>query len=222
MDVITYPCLRFNAGASLFHLLAPDHHTGCGDRLTSNISPTLVRNKNVDHSDVVGASPVSAAPTTSSLSTFLTHGFNELGKGNCKTIQETFKSWNLVRLMLEILRYLTKVMEYQHSSPNMATWVIHQRITCFGAVYVWKLFSAVIYMPWFLYDGMQLIRCYHAGCDILYILNCSLYSSSLISTLCYLGLTCRYGIEINSLASNVAFRFSISAVESIPYIHSYR
>ena len=36
---------------------------------TSNISGTLVRNKIVDHSDVVGASPVGAAPTTSSFST---------------------------------------------------------------------------------------------------------------------------------------------------------
>ena len=35
----------------------------------SNISCTLVSNKIVDHSDVVGASPVGAAPTTSSFST---------------------------------------------------------------------------------------------------------------------------------------------------------
>ena len=33
---------------------------------TSNISHTLEGNKIVDHSDVVGASPVGAAPTTSS------------------------------------------------------------------------------------------------------------------------------------------------------------
>ena len=38
-------------------------------RKTSNISRTLVVNKNVDNSDVVGASPVGAAPTTSSFST---------------------------------------------------------------------------------------------------------------------------------------------------------
>ena len=38
-------------------------------RKTSNISHTLVGNKIVDNSDVVGASPVSAAPTTSSFST---------------------------------------------------------------------------------------------------------------------------------------------------------
>ena len=38
-------------------------------RQVSNISPTPVGNKIVDHSDVVGASPVGAAPTTSSFST---------------------------------------------------------------------------------------------------------------------------------------------------------
>ena len=36
---------------------------------TSSISHTLVDNKIIDHSDVVGASPVGAAPTTSSFST---------------------------------------------------------------------------------------------------------------------------------------------------------
>ena len=38
-------------------------------RNTFNICRTLVGNKIVDNSDVVGASPVGAAPTTSSLST---------------------------------------------------------------------------------------------------------------------------------------------------------
>ena len=38
-------------------------------RKTSDISGTSVGNKIVDHSDVVGASPVGAAPTTSSFST---------------------------------------------------------------------------------------------------------------------------------------------------------
>ena len=41
----------------------------CGYCKTSNIRRTLVANKIVDHSDVVGASPVGAAPTTSSFST---------------------------------------------------------------------------------------------------------------------------------------------------------
>ena len=38
-------------------------------REVSNIWRTLVGNKIVDHSDVVEASPVGAAPTTSSFST---------------------------------------------------------------------------------------------------------------------------------------------------------
>ena len=40
-----------------------------GYRQVSNIRCTLVGNKIVDNSDAVGASPVGAAPTTSSLST---------------------------------------------------------------------------------------------------------------------------------------------------------
>ena len=38
-------------------------------RKTSNIRRALIGNKIVDHLDVVGASPVGAAPTTSSFST---------------------------------------------------------------------------------------------------------------------------------------------------------
>ena len=38
-------------------------------RQVSNISRTLIGNKIVDHLDVVGASRVGAAPTTSSFST---------------------------------------------------------------------------------------------------------------------------------------------------------
>ena len=38
-------------------------------RQVSNIRRTSVGNKIVDHSDVVGASPVGTAPTTSSFST---------------------------------------------------------------------------------------------------------------------------------------------------------
>ena len=38
-------------------------------RKTSNVRRTLGGNEIVDHSDVVGASPVGAAPTTSSFST---------------------------------------------------------------------------------------------------------------------------------------------------------
>ena len=55
-------------------------------RQTSNTSGILVGNKIVDHSDEVGASPDSAAQTTSSFSIQQsTPGFNRLGKDDCKT-----------------------------------------------------------------------------------------------------------------------------------------
>ena len=71
-------------------------------RQTCNVRRTLVGNEIADHSDVVGASPVGAAPTTSLFSTWL----QWIGKGNCKTRRQSFKLSNLVRLILEILRYL--------------------------------------------------------------------------------------------------------------------
>ena len=50
---------------------------------TSDTSHTLVGNETVDHSDVVGASPASAAPNYIFIID-LTPGFNGLGKDNCK------------------------------------------------------------------------------------------------------------------------------------------
>ena len=84
-------------------------------RQTYNIRRTLMCNIIVDNSDVVGASPVGAAPTT-----YLTPGFNRLGKDNCKTRWETFKFRNLVRLKLEILRYVTPspfIPTTRHTTP---------------------------------------------------------------------------------------------------------
>ena len=66
-------------------------------RQVSNISRSLVGNKIADHSDVVGASPVGAAPTTSSFLTWL-----GLGEDNCLTRWESFKVCDVVRLILEI------------------------------------------------------------------------------------------------------------------------
>ena len=77
---------RHNMAGWLTSAISDDSSNSCGDnddvihghrgsvclgnyRQVSNIRRTLVRNKLVDHSDVVGASPVGAAPTTSSRST---------------------------------------------------------------------------------------------------------------------------------------------------------
>ena len=69
---------------------------------TSNISCTLVGNKIVDHSDVVGAS---RRCSNYIFILYLTPGFSGLGNNNCKTGQETFKFWDLVHLMIANWRY---------------------------------------------------------------------------------------------------------------------
>ena len=66
-------------------------------RQTSNVRRTSVGNKIVDHSDVVGASPVGPAPTTYSFSTQ-----HPASLDNFKTRRETFKFWDFVRLILEV------------------------------------------------------------------------------------------------------------------------
>ena len=72
-------------------------------RQISHISCTLVGNELVDHSDVVGALPVSAAQNYIFILD-LTPGFNGLGKKNCKTRRESFQFGDLVCLILEILQ----------------------------------------------------------------------------------------------------------------------
>ena len=68
---------------------------------TSNVRCTLIGNKIVDHSDVVGALPVGAAPKYIFILN-LTFGFNGLDKDSCKTRWETFKFWDLMWLILKI------------------------------------------------------------------------------------------------------------------------
>ena len=85
--------------------------------VTSNIRRTLVGNKIVDHSDVVGASPVGAAPTTSLFST-LTSGFKGFSKDSRKAVRESFKCWGLVRLILETWRYIVVSVYHKNTSPG--------------------------------------------------------------------------------------------------------
>ena len=56
-------------------------------RKVSNIRRTLVGNKIVDHSDVVGASPVGAAPTASSFSTSSTNYAAKVNKWNALVLR---------------------------------------------------------------------------------------------------------------------------------------
>ena len=65
-------------------------------RKTSNISLTLLCNKIVDHSAVVGRC------SNYIFILDLSPDFNGLGKDNCKTNRETFKFWDLVWLKEEV------------------------------------------------------------------------------------------------------------------------
>ena len=57
-----------------------------------------------DRSDIVGASPVDAAPTTPSFSTEHLASM-DLTKAT-KTRRKTFKRWDFVHFILEVLRYI--------------------------------------------------------------------------------------------------------------------
>ena len=48
-------------------------------------------------------------------------GFNRLGKDNYKMRREAFKLWNLVRLILETLRYI-KMQKLQSGQDSTETW----------------------------------------------------------------------------------------------------
>ena len=72
-------------------------------RKTSSIIHTLVSNTIVDHSDVVGASPCRRCSNYIFILD-LTSGFKGFGKDSRKTGQESFKCWDLVRLILETWR----------------------------------------------------------------------------------------------------------------------
>ena len=67
---------------------------------TYTITRTLLSNDIVGHSDVIRASPIGAAPTTSSFST--SPGFYGLRKDIGKTRREKFKFWELGCFILDI------------------------------------------------------------------------------------------------------------------------
>ena len=66
---------------------------------------TLICNKIIDRSDVVGASPVGAAPTTSSFSTEHLASM-AWAKATARRDEKHFKFLDLVQLILEVWRYV--------------------------------------------------------------------------------------------------------------------
>ena len=73
-------------------------------RKTSNISRTLVGSKIVDYKLRCSLSIACRRCSNYIFILNLTPGFNGLSEDNCMRIQETFKFWNLVRLIQEVLR----------------------------------------------------------------------------------------------------------------------
>ena len=88
-------------------------------RKTSNkIRRTWLGNKIVDHSDVVGASPVGAAPTTASFSTW-----HLASRDSAKTATRQYDIFLKVEiwcLILETLRYIPCIYENVIINPSLA------------------------------------------------------------------------------------------------------
>ena len=70
-------------------------------QIFTNIRPTIVSGDIAYHSDAVGASPVVAAPTTSSFSTQHLASI-DCTKKNARRDDKRESFWGLVRLILEI------------------------------------------------------------------------------------------------------------------------
>ena len=112
---------------------------------TSNISHTLVGNKVqkivgnkvVDHSDVVGALSVGAAPNYIFILD-LTPGCNGLSKDNCKMKGETFKFWDLVHLILDAWWYNVCIITNSWLKPAGC------QNSSFDTITLWFLCSQVI------------------------------------------------------------------------------
>ena len=96
-------------------------------RKISNIRRTLVGNKIVDHSDVVGASPVGAAPTTSSFSTW-----HLASRDLAKTSSSQYENLLSVELWCAYIRDLTvlcfRVWHGQESTAIVSCGVYHSYV----------------------------------------------------------------------------------------------
>ena len=100
------------------HSLKRHGYYGANYRQTSNIERTLIGNKIVDYSNVIGASRVWRCYNCI-LILDLTPGFN--GKDNCKMRWETFKFWDWVRLVSEVWLYIVTsgTGGYHNASPDI-------------------------------------------------------------------------------------------------------
>ena len=74
----------------------------------------------------------------------LTLGFNILRKDNCRPRRETFKFWDLVRLILEILRYTTfqwQVQAMERWAMELPLWIFQEHdplLLCLTVTVCWS------------------------------------------------------------------------------------
>ena len=135
-----WPMLWVYDMSTVWTMLRCIYHVHHGTyRKTSNVRRALVGNKIVDHSDVVGASPVGAAPTS---------GFNEFGKDRHRTIWESFNCRDLVWLILETRRYFLGTYHARH-----VTYAV-------GIGYVHRVTHVALYISW--HHRTYVLGTYHA------------------------------------------------------------
>ena len=106
---------------------------------TCNISCNLFGNKFFDYSDVFGASPVGAAPTTSSFLASL--ALMDWAKTNSNTRRKTFKFLDLVPPIVEAWWWVKLI-----SAIALAWWMAISSsacliITCFEHILIFRVFQ---------------------------------------------------------------------------------
>ena len=110
---------------------------------TSNIRHILVGDKLVDHSDVVGASPVGAAPTTSSFPTLLLASMDW---------EKTPARWDENHLNCVILCLILEILQYILKHPIRCSCFLRNdrlsSLTRSDAMYQKSLRSLVWVIPW--------------------------------------------------------------------------
>ena len=93
----------------------------------------------------------------------LTPGFNGLGKDNCKTRRESFTFWSLLRLIFEILRYISIFYVYariyipiKHHCQQIPIWYNSHYITSWGAAMavIYSMHMYYVY-PSYVRDGIN-------------------------------------------------------------------
>ena len=115
---------------------------------TSNTECTLVGNKTVDHSDVVGVTPTGTAPTTSSFSTWHLAS-RDWAKTTARWDLQVGASFTRGLTVGDVLRHSSEGSFTKHISPPQCVWNFH--LTHLGRVmsmHHWTRPALVQIMVW--------------------------------------------------------------------------